>query len=54
VRWLSSSYQLAHGLLDHTQHLTLHDPEAAEEALGEAHDIAASLAASRCWTVPLT
>ena len=41
LRELSTPYHLAHGLLDHAQHLMrLHDAEAAEAALGEARDIA--------------
>jgi len=51
LRERSTPYHLAHGLLDHAQHLTMHDPEAAEAALGEARDIATRL---RCWTVPHT
>jgi class 3 adenylate cyclase len=44
LRELSTPYHLAHGLLDHAQHLTrLHDPQAAEAALGEARDIAGQL-----------
>jgi class 3 adenylate cyclase len=43
VRELSTPYHLAHGLLDHAQYLALHDPEAAEAALGEARDIAARM-----------
>jgi len=36
-------YHLAHGLLDHAEHLALLDPEAAEAAVSEARDIAARL-----------
>jgi class 3 adenylate cyclase/predicted ATPase len=43
LRERSTPYHLAHGLLDQVQHLALHDPEAAEAALGEARDIAARL-----------
>ena len=44
LRELSTPYHLAHGLLDHAQHLTrLHDAEAAEAAIGEARDIAGNL-----------
>ncbi len=44
LRELSTPYHLAHGLLDHAEHLTrLHDAEAAEAAIGEARDIARSL-----------
>jgi len=44
LRELSTPYHLAHGLLDHAQHLTrLHDAQAAEAALGEARDIAGRL-----------
>jgi class 3 adenylate cyclase/predicted ATPase len=43
LREMSTPYHLAHGLLDYAQHLMLHDPEAAEAALGEARDIAARL-----------
>jgi hypothetical protein len=43
LRERSTPYHLAHGLLDHAQHLTMHDPEAAEAALGEARDIATRL-----------
>jgi len=43
LRELSTPYHLAHGLLDHAQHLALRDPEAAETALGEARDIAERL-----------
>jgi class 3 adenylate cyclase/tetratricopeptide (TPR) repeat protein len=43
LRELSTSYHLAHGLLDHAQHLTPRDPEAAEAASSEARDIAARL-----------
>jgi class 3 adenylate cyclase/tetratricopeptide (TPR) repeat protein len=41
LRAHSTPYHLAHGLLDHAQHLThLHDPDAAAAAIGEARDIA--------------
>ena len=43
LRGLSTPYHLAHGLLDHAQYLTLHNPEAAETAVGESRDIAARL-----------
>jgi class 3 adenylate cyclase/tetratricopeptide (TPR) repeat protein len=43
LRERSTPYHLAHGLLDHAQHLTSRDPEAAEAALGEARDIATRL-----------
>jgi class 3 adenylate cyclase/predicted ATPase len=43
LRELSTPYHLAHGLLDEAHYLTLHDPEAAEAAVGEARDIAARL-----------
>jgi tetratricopeptide (TPR) repeat protein len=43
LRELSTPYHLAHGLLDHAQHLTVHDPGAAEAAVSEARDIAARL-----------
>ena len=43
LRELSTPYHLAHGLLDHAQHLLVHDPGAAEAALAEARDIAARL-----------
>ena len=44
LRELSTPYHLAHGLLDHAEHLTrLHDAEAAEAAIGEARDIARDL-----------
>jgi class 3 adenylate cyclase/tetratricopeptide (TPR) repeat protein len=43
LRERSTPYHLAHGLLDQVQHLALHDPGAAEAALGEARDIAARL-----------
>jgi len=44
LRELSTPYHLAHGLLDHAQHLTrLHDAEAAEAAIGEARHIAGTL-----------
>jgi hypothetical protein len=41
LRELSTPYHLAHGLLDRAQHLTVHDPGAAEAAVSEARDIAA-------------
>jgi uncharacterized protein HemY len=40
LRTLSTPYHLAHGLLDHAQHL---DSEAAEAAIKEAREIAARL-----------
>jgi hypothetical protein len=41
---LSTPYHLAHGLLDHAQHLThLGDNDAAAAAIGEARDIARRL-----------
>ena len=40
LRAHSTPYHLAHSLLDHAQHLTLHDPGAAAAAIGEARDIA--------------
>jgi class 3 adenylate cyclase/tetratricopeptide (TPR) repeat protein len=44
LREQSTPYHLAQGLLDHAQYLTrLHDPQAAEAALGEARDIAGRL-----------
>ena len=43
ARQHSTPNHLAHGLLDHARYLALHDPEAAEEALGEARDIAARM-----------
>jgi tetratricopeptide (TPR) repeat protein len=44
MRELSTPYHLAHGLLDHAQHLTrLHDGVAAEAAISEARDIAVRL-----------
>jgi tetratricopeptide (TPR) repeat protein len=44
LRELSTPYHLAHGLLDHAQHLTrLNDRQAAEAALGEARAIAGRL-----------
>jgi hypothetical protein len=44
LRELSTPYHLAHGLLDHAQHLTrLHDGEAAETAIDEACAIAGRL-----------
>ena len=44
VRELSTPYHLAHGLLDHAEHLTrLGDAAAAAAAIGEARDIAGSL-----------
>jgi hypothetical protein len=50
LRELSTPYHLAHGLLDHADHLTrLDDAEAAAAAVGEARDIAQRL---RCQ--PLT
>jgi hypothetical protein len=45
LRKLSTPYHLAHGLLDHADHLTrLGDAEAAAAAIGEAADIAQRLA----------
>jgi hypothetical protein len=44
LREHGTPYHLAHGLLDHAQHLTrLHDADAAEAAIGEARDIARRL-----------
>jgi class 3 adenylate cyclase/tetratricopeptide (TPR) repeat protein len=44
LRELSTPYHLAHGLLDHAQHLArLHDVNAATAAIGEACDIARNL-----------
>jgi class 3 adenylate cyclase len=44
LREHSTPYHLAHGLLDHAQHLTrLHDTDAAANAVGEARDIARRL-----------
>ncbi len=44
LRELSTPYHLAHGLLDHAQHLArLHDAQAAELAIAEARDIALNL-----------
>jgi class 3 adenylate cyclase/predicted ATPase len=43
LRELSTPYHLAHGLLDHAQHLAPRDTEAAEAAFSEARDIAARL-----------
>ena len=44
MRELSTPYHLAHGLLDHAEHLVrLSDDEAAEAAIGEARDIARTL-----------
>ena len=44
LRELSTPYHLAHGLLDHAQHLArLHEADAAEAAIGEARDIARRL-----------
>jgi hypothetical protein len=44
LRELSTPYHLAHGLIDHAQHLTrLHDAEAADLAIGEARTIATHL-----------
>jgi hypothetical protein len=44
LRELSTPYHLAHGLLDHAQHLSrLGDTDAAEVAMGEARDIAGRL-----------
>lgn len=43
-RKLSTLYHLAHGLLDHAQHLTsLRHADAAANAIGEASDIASRL-----------
>jgi class 3 adenylate cyclase/predicted ATPase len=44
LRELSTPYHLAHGLLDHAEHLTrLHDTDAAALAISEARDIARAL-----------
>jgi class 3 adenylate cyclase/tetratricopeptide (TPR) repeat protein len=44
LRELSTPYHLAHGLLDHAEHLTRHgDAEAAARTIEEARDIAARL-----------
>jgi len=44
LREQSTPYHLAHGLLDHAQHLTrLHDTQAAEDALSQARNIADAL-----------
>jgi hypothetical protein len=44
LRELSNPYHLAHGLLDHAQHLArLHDAQTAELAIAEARDIALNL-----------
>ena len=44
LREQSTPYHLAHGLLDHAQHLArLHDAAAVEAAIGEARDIARNL-----------
>jgi hypothetical protein len=44
LRELSTPYHLAHGLLDHAEHLTsLHDTDAAALATSEARDIARAL-----------
>ena len=44
LRELSTPYHLAHGLLDHAQHLErLHETEARAAAIGEARDIASNL-----------
>jgi tetratricopeptide (TPR) repeat protein len=44
LREMSTPYHLAHGLLDHAEHLIrLHDTEAAEAAVSEARDIGSRL-----------
>ena len=44
LRENSTPYHLAHGLLDHAEHLIrIGDTEAAETAIAEARDIAAGL-----------
>ena len=44
LRQHSTPYHLAHGLLDHAEHLLrLGDDKAAESAIGEARDIAGRL-----------